>query len=52
MYVDVKECEGQNRAMGDSFGEISCVRYLAINDTCVCLTRRGEVVYSRLVSGE
>ena len=26
MHVDVKECEGQNKALGDSVREISCVR--------------------------
>ena len=25
IHVDVKECEGQNRALGDSVGEISYV---------------------------
>ena len=25
VHVDVKECGGQNRALGDSVGEISCV---------------------------
>ena len=26
VHVDVKECGGQNRALGDSVGEISCIR--------------------------
>ena len=25
VHVDVKECGGQNRALGDSIGKISCV---------------------------
>ena len=25
VHVDVKECGGQNRSLGDSVGEISCV---------------------------
>ena len=30
MHVDVKKCGAQNRALGDSIGEISCVRRLAV----------------------
>ena len=40
MHVDVKECGGQNRALGDSSGGNFLCEMMALNDMCDCLPPR------------